>query len=725
LALRDAQWPRHEFSPLRRRVGSKSSNRLKSPLKSPQMRESDEMDSKFRLGDFEVDPLARQLLREGRVVPLQQKPIQLLLFLLQNAGRVVTKSEIMEAVWPQFFVEEGNLTQTISVLRKALGEQAGNARYIVTVPGSGYQLGVAPKLIPAEPDRKVPEAPGPHLRSRLITVAVCTAVVLFLAGVAVAAWELRTRNVWAEATVRPLTDTGDVRLCAISPDGRLLAMAQVNPDGSQRLARLDVKTGVTRTLLNQPGLSFADLVVSPDNQWIYFRTLLDPAKQLWALDRIPASGGEAATVVTDVDGQATFLPGGRRVCFMRLQEGKFVFLSAAAEGGAETVLAQGGEPLPTLGACSPDGRSAVLAGEEGGVTVLSFDSGKRSPLYEPKGLELFTSLIWTPGGAGIVGTVMPTVGSAVPLRYIAWPSGRTSLISHDADIYSAPSITQAGEQMSAVRQVSSSEFATIDSSNWTVLQRGPVPIDQFFAWDSDQALLSSGINGVIKRNDLPAGGTRPVMYAQGYGFLQPNRCGPEAYVASGGPLDRRKLTVWYMRRDGSGLRELSHGEEDLLPSCTPDGQWVLYGDNHDNTLWRVRVASGSPERTGYGIWNAISPDGATLVASAPPPERGLQLISTATWQPLRTIDLPPALLNHRSLAFTHGGESVSLLVPGVHGVSTTVWEQPLSGSAPFERLSYPGYPAAMMQQSPDGSRLGLLLVKVRADALLLSTQVTR
>ncbi len=683
------------------------------------------MDGRFRLGDFEVDPLARQLLREGQVVPLQQKPIQLLLFLLENAGRVVSKSEIMEAVWPHSFVEEGNLTQTISMLRKALGEQAGNARYIVTVSGRGYQLGVAPKFVMAEHTESMPGAPGGHPRSRLLTIALGTAIALFLVGAAVVAWELRTRNVWTEATVRPLTDTGDVRLSAISHDGRLLAIAQVNPDGSQRLSVLNVTSGETRPLLNKPGFQFADLVFSPNSEWIYYRVLLDPAKQLWALDRIAASGGEPGSVVTDVDGQATFLPGGQRVCFMRRQGDKFLFLSAPAEGGAETLLALGGKPIPQLGACSPDGRRAVLSGEEGGVTVLSFDSGKRLPLYEPKELELFTSLIWTPEGAGVIGTVLSPSRNAVPLRYIAWPSGRSSLITHDADNYRAPSVTQSGEQMSAVRQVDSSEFVTVDSSSWTVLQSEPVPIDQFFAWDSEQALLSSGINGVIKRNDLPPGETRPVMYAQGYAFLQPNRCGPEAYVASGGPLDRRKLTVWYVRRDGTGLREISQGEEDLLPSCTPDGQWVLYGDNRDNTLWRVPAAGGNPARIGYGIWNAISPDGATLVASTPPPERGLQLISTATWQPLRSIDLPPALLNHRSVAFTHEGESVSLLVPGAHGVSTTVWEQPLSGSAPLERLSYPGYPAAMMQQSPDGSRLGLLLIKVRADALLLTTQVPR
>ena len=178
------------------------------------------MDGRFRLGDFEVDPLARQLLREGQVVPLQQKPIQILLFLLQNAGRVVTKSEIMEAVWPHAFVEEGNLTQTITMLRKALGEQAGNAQYILTVPGSGYQLGVAPKFITAEQTESMPGALGGHPRSRLLTVALGTAIALFLVGAAVVAWELRTRNVWTEATVRPLTDTGDVRHLSGRPPAR-------------------------------------------------------------------------------------------------------------------------------------------------------------------------------------------------------------------------------------------------------------------------------------------------------------------------------------------------------------------------------------------------------------------------------------------------------------------------------------------------------------------------
>ena len=75
---------------------------------------------------------------------MPQKVFQLLLFLLENPGRILSKREVMDAVWPQAFVEEANLTQSIFLLRKALGEQPGRNRYIVTVPGEGYQFCRAP-----------------------------------------------------------------------------------------------------------------------------------------------------------------------------------------------------------------------------------------------------------------------------------------------------------------------------------------------------------------------------------------------------------------------------------------------------------------------------------------------------------------------------------------------------------------------------------------------------
>jgi DNA-binding winged helix-turn-helix (wHTH) protein/tetratricopeptide (TPR) repeat protein len=94
----------------------------------------------FEFGDFRLDPGRRLLLRENQPIQLQPKAFDTLLALVQNSGRVVTKDELMKLVWPDAFVEESNLTQNIFVLRKTLGETAGEHRFIVTVPGRGYRF---------------------------------------------------------------------------------------------------------------------------------------------------------------------------------------------------------------------------------------------------------------------------------------------------------------------------------------------------------------------------------------------------------------------------------------------------------------------------------------------------------------------------------------------------------------------------------------------------------
>jgi DNA-binding winged helix-turn-helix (wHTH) protein/TolB-like protein len=96
--------------------------------------------SLFEYGPFCLDSAEHRLMRDGTPVPLTPKVFELLLFLVQNPGRLLTKEEIMRAVWPDSFVEEANLTVAISVLRKALGEKEGNIRYIETVPKSGYRF---------------------------------------------------------------------------------------------------------------------------------------------------------------------------------------------------------------------------------------------------------------------------------------------------------------------------------------------------------------------------------------------------------------------------------------------------------------------------------------------------------------------------------------------------------------------------------------------------------
>ena len=94
----------------------------------------------FDFADLRVDVVRRVLLRGGDSVPLTPRVFDTLLFLVRHHGRVIDKDELMRAIWPDAFVEENNLNQNISTLRRALGENRGENRYIATVPGRGYRF---------------------------------------------------------------------------------------------------------------------------------------------------------------------------------------------------------------------------------------------------------------------------------------------------------------------------------------------------------------------------------------------------------------------------------------------------------------------------------------------------------------------------------------------------------------------------------------------------------
>jgi TolB-like protein/DNA-binding winged helix-turn-helix (wHTH) protein len=94
----------------------------------------------YEFGDFRLDAVRRLVTRLDQPVQLNSKAFQTLLVLVRNRQRVVTKDELMQFLWPQTFVEEVNLAQNISAVRKALGEAPGENRYIATIPGKGYQF---------------------------------------------------------------------------------------------------------------------------------------------------------------------------------------------------------------------------------------------------------------------------------------------------------------------------------------------------------------------------------------------------------------------------------------------------------------------------------------------------------------------------------------------------------------------------------------------------------
>src|SRR5712671_4777308 len=90
---------------------------------------------RYRFGSFELQPDKRRLLRDGATIPLRPRAFDLLVALVDRAGRLAAKGELLERVWPTTVVEEAALHVQVSALRKLLGADA-----ITTVSGRGYQF---------------------------------------------------------------------------------------------------------------------------------------------------------------------------------------------------------------------------------------------------------------------------------------------------------------------------------------------------------------------------------------------------------------------------------------------------------------------------------------------------------------------------------------------------------------------------------------------------------
>ncbi len=161
-----------------------------------------ERPSSYQFDAYHVDTVRRLLLRDGEPVVLTAKAYDLLLAFVERRDQVLSKRELMQQLWPDTAVEENNLSVQVSALRKALGERADEHRYIVTVPGRGYQFVAEVKsqaTRPAEAAHQTlatsaaAEEQSPSLRAnaarpRHTSRFLAPAILIGLITLAVAAW---------------------------------------------------------------------------------------------------------------------------------------------------------------------------------------------------------------------------------------------------------------------------------------------------------------------------------------------------------------------------------------------------------------------------------------------------------------------------------------------------------------------------------------------------------
>src|ERR1700739_88883 len=109
---------------------------------------------RLRFGPFELNVAERALRKASQVIPLGGRAYDILMALLENAGEVVTKADLIAKAWPDVNVEEGSLRVHLSALRKALGDGQFGNKYIANIAGQGYSF-IRPVIrLPADRDRR-------------------------------------------------------------------------------------------------------------------------------------------------------------------------------------------------------------------------------------------------------------------------------------------------------------------------------------------------------------------------------------------------------------------------------------------------------------------------------------------------------------------------------------------------------------------------------------------
>ena len=157
--------------------------------------------TRYCFDEFEIDPANRILLRDGKPVPLTGKVFDILLVFAENPGRLLEKDELLEKVWHSEFVEEGNLARNVSTLRKALGDEGKERKYITTVQGRGYRFLADVEV--GDVAREIPETPAlgaAWYRGRPVLIAIP----LVLLAVLAFSWYLQRPGYWSQPEIKSL-----------------------------------------------------------------------------------------------------------------------------------------------------------------------------------------------------------------------------------------------------------------------------------------------------------------------------------------------------------------------------------------------------------------------------------------------------------------------------------------------------------------------------------------
>ncbi|MDQ4121792.1 MAG: winged helix-turn-helix domain-containing protein [Acidobacteriota bacterium] len=696
----------------------------------------------FEFADFRIETGERQLRRGGQTIHLPPKALELLLVLLENHGRVVSKEEIIRRVWAGSIVEEGNLSHNIFQLRKTLGTEN---KFIETVPKRGYRFVADVKETPEDLDffageetitritfeeeietsdapenflekTKYPALIGLKRQQTVFKYAGAAFLSIFGLVLLVFASTFWMNKPIAEGKSTPktaemtlITNSGKAAGSIISPDGKFISYSHNAFEGKASLFLRQTDTNNEIKLFESDEIIFGSKQFSPDAKYIYF-IAFDKQTPQGGLYRIPTFGGERTKLIENVGQMFSLSPDGTQVAFLRQngeQKQRSLIIASIEDGIENVVLTKKYNELLFSGcpAWSPDGKTIAFGAKEKTaesdyltptVKVFRFEiqTGKLEPWSEENWIEI-GMMAWTPDARGVVFVGnRPRFGNQI--FYLPVNSKEFRQITKELQTFSnyGISISADGEQMTADLWESSSQI-------WSVPANG----------DLKRALQIT--NG---KDD----GSRGITELEEDKLIYTARAGPDfdLWTKNSDDSEPEALTsdrelqseitatpngkflffvsdragsrhIFRINADGTNLRQLTFGNSfDSAPAVSSDGAWLVYASyaNGQTNIYKISTEGSEPIRlTDYqSVAPAFSPDGKLVSCILPTGSRvgtgKLALISSEGGEPLKTFEIVPFAYSYPTPRWTPDGASI--IFHRNEKMIGNLWKQNVKGGEP-------------------------------------------
>jgi Tol biopolymer transport system component/DNA-binding winged helix-turn-helix (wHTH) protein len=595
----------------------------------------------YRFGPFVLNPASRLLLREEQPVPIMTKVFETLVVLVENRGRVVTKDELLLRLWPDTTVEEANLAQNISTLRKALEDNPKDHRYIATIPGRGYSFVAVVTEIAKQQNMEEPAANEvtstavsavntlPRI-SRFRSVIRWVAPVLLIGIAAFFYFRSISRSSAFYSSV-PLTSYVGSEICpSFAPDGERVAFAW---DGEKQ-DNFDIyvkqigEGGLLRLTSDpKPDLSPA---WSPDGRTIAFLRLNSDEKgEILLMPSVaagPARSLAAVTAPLTLYPQSKFIAWSPDAKWLVVSDAPSyggvmsLFLLSVETGEKRRITLPPNEYDDVDPSFSPDMRHLAFARYTGAagassdlyVVNLSADLEPEGP---PERLTFYNrhlaSPVWASDGRSILFTRTELAGNHGIWR-INLSARKIEPLPLSADSSSALDLSRRGHRLVYTREISNINVWAVDlpppksRSGW---RSNPKP------WMSS----TLGAEGTRNPQFSPDGqqiafqsdtsGTGEIWICERDGF-HPRQLTHMGAIVSGFPRwspDGKNIvfhsrpkglaSLYVISAEGGAAHRLDAGEvDDVSPSWSHDGKWIYFTSREtgDVQVWKM-PASGGPK----------------------------------------------------------------------------------------------------------------------------------